>query len=1789
MKSKHTAEDVLERNVGTLLEAGGEAPRIADGARARIRAHLLAEYTAEAAPARRRLRSPLVAVGLGLAATMAGALAITNLVGGGDGDQVTASADDVGATWITDRGAEVVQVGPRHLRVTGAALIDVVPGRGTFTVDTSHGTIEVVGTRFYVAAESDRTTAAVVRGAVKLASSAGSVLLHAGEQGVVEQGRPPTRMPAPRLSHLVSWAEQARKQTSDVKPLRNGTLFAREPNNPWVPETPLPIAKLGVDVVVEDQVARVAIDQTFHNPNDRVMEGMYRFAIPPDAALQRLAMYVDGRLTESAVVQRMQARRIYEDVVYRRLDPALLEWNGAGRLALRVYPLPPQQDKRLLIAYTQSLPKLYDDYTLTVPLPEVDLPVGELDLDVRMKGCGNCELTSTSHKISVDRKGNDAVVHYRRGNVKLGDSLVLHVRDTRKRAIVATDHTGDGNFLLVRARPDLTTQPTAYKPRTWVILDDVSASRDASTRRAQTAVIDGFLRELDEDDRVSIVAFDVTARTKLEPTRVLDVDREAVHRALAREGDVGATDFGVALDAALAQLRGVDPDRAMIVYLGDGVISSGPRKLDKLRAKIVGKAQFVGVGIGDGPDTQTLGALAAATGGYATTMDLADDLGWRAFDLVAALHTARVTGLEGKLVDAAGQQVPATVYLGSPQLADGEELELVAKLAGDGTPVAAELTGTLDGRPWHQRVQLAAARDGAGYLPRLWAQRHIAARMLAKHEPVPVPPCTDEPVAKGKKQATAQTCKSERELREERDEEIRKEVVALGTKYFLLSRHTSLLVLENDAMYARYGVHKGAGDTWAPYVVPAKIAVNKKPTVTPDVASDAELVRRPLEIFYNPGYDNSGIVTRGGFGNEADWRWNAARTAGVLAYKARRESLRLWSGTGQGYGGGGTTSTTVARGPRAFDPAPDASKAADDKSAPEEGDVLAQPIQAEAQTGEEKRKFDSFDEDREQSVVFSDELGGETVLRGRGRSTGWSTIGDGRFGTIGGGKKAKAVGAYGWGGLALTARRLTYPTDTSFDDLTAFVPALVPDGADAWRRELTQRAGTKTHPIDDVAKQRLAAARAAMPAGVYRWGDYEIAVDAAHRIGWRHTTPADLAETASFDGTTWTRRYAELGIDVVREVGNDDVALALAYLPVWIAEPSHYARWFEVHARGAHEVTLSRPIAAHGGKRRTEVAYVLAFDDRDHLVAIRDAGGTDLVRVTWGASGPIAARVLGDDVELGFSGLPIADAVAWAHGTSSQPGVAIDAPMHLPAYWEAELKTLDPGSAKWRHVQRQRMASLAAINDRQHLFEAFEDLRTHGGVELGDLALASGGIATASTDPQLRTALAGYSDQPIAQYLQAGRTYGKNPQPAQMRPKTSAGFVGALWTLRETVALYRANQDTRAIDRLLSLGDRAPELRLAGVAATTSRYQMKAADIERAWDSVARGSYTNIARAQAAMLLARRGNYDEVAERVVSLIDRLDLDAAPPNLTQLQYQFQQSRRGQAGWQLLWATWRDKVLAGSSYEHVMSLLPLASAHPIDIPAIVTRAAALAGDDTDRIVAVARYAISSGQPSLGYGLLEPVVKQHPTRELHQLLGTFALQQGRKAEALDHFEAAQKLGGDEEVELSTLRTEMSQIVQVAGQLAVQAQGADRKRALERALAWGNKWRAIDPANPQIDQQLGQLMLEVGNTTEAWRYLSSVIERDPMSGAGYATVAQAFESQGRVAEAVPYWHQAVILDQTNPTHRMREAQALIALGKTAEGDAILRDVASHHWHERWSSVVYQVKSMLERAKQSR
>jgi tetratricopeptide (TPR) repeat protein len=227
-----------------------------------------------------------------------------------------------------------------------------------------------------------------------------------------------------------------------------------------------------------------------------------------------------------------------------------------------------------------------------------------------------------------------------------------------------------------------------------------------------------------------------------------------------------------------------------------------------------------------------------------------------------------------------------------------------------------------------------------------------------------------------------------------------------------------------------------------------------------------------------------------------------------------------------------------------------------------------------------------------------------------------------------------------------------------------------------------------------------------------------------------------------------------------------------------------------------------------------------------------------------------------------------------------------------------------------------------------------------------------------------------------------------------------------------------------------------------------------------------------------------------------------------------------------------------------------------------------------------------AVNYGLAPFAQSVIEPLLKHDGTRELYQLAAGFALQQARTADALGYLESAQAAAGDEAVDITTVRAELTQIITVTRDLAIQRTGAERTALVAKAMSWGAKWRAIDAGNTEIDQQLGELQLAVGNVEEAWRQLSGVIERDPMAGAGYATVAETFERRGKVAEALPFWQQAIVIDQTNPTPRLRKAQAFIALGRSTEGDALLQDIVNHKWHDVWSNVPYQAKYLLERGK---
>ncbi len=122
----------------------------------------------------------------------------------------------------------------------------------------------------------------------------------------------------------------------------------------------------------------------------------------------------------------------------------------------------------------------------------------------------------------------------------------------------------------------------------------------------------------------------------------------------------------------------------------------------------------------------------------------------------------------------------------------GTRLAQRAQAAG----TAVTITGLLDGVKFERTVRVENVAAKAAYIPRTWAKLEID-RLLAEN---------------ARKNMNA--------------------IVELSKALYVMTPFTSLLVLENEAMYKEFKVDRGRKDHWAMYPCPDKIPVVYEPDST---------------------------------------------------------------------------------------------------------------------------------------------------------------------------------------------------------------------------------------------------------------------------------------------------------------------------------------------------------------------------------------------------------------------------------------------------------------------------------------------------------------------------------------------------------------------------------------------------------------------------------------------------------------------------------------------------------------------------------------------------------------------------------------------------------------------------------------------------------------------------------------------------------------------------------------------------------------------------------------------
>ena len=564
-------------------------------------------------------------------------------------------------------------------------------------------------------------------------------------------------------------------------------------------EDRLPLDGVEARVWVDGPRARVLLDCAFTNDRDRQLEGTFKLRLPEGASPYYLAFGEDvvadgadwhadlgdraswqgpepeavlasreGRwqgAREARMVPRGQAARAYKAEVRRSVDPALLEWAGAGVFQARVFPLLPKQRHRVVIGYELDLVAVPDTdaaYELDLAFP-ADLPGLGLEVSVLAPNGVVPELLEPADAGETWLAGERQVMAW-----PATDARAFRLRiDHDKAGGLAIASGLDGGYLAMDVPVDLgtATLERAGSPTAVFLVDtSLSAADDLALRlELLEAILDGNRGRLQE---FAVLLFDVTPRwwrdgpvpnTRFEVERLL-----ADLSGLALEG---ATDLGAALAEASTPTWG-RIDGADLFLLSDGAATWGTadrrRILAGHRAGGAGPVFAYTTGAA-GTDRAALEFLTAETGGAVFALAGPADLERAATAHRGApwtLGDLRLPGCRDLLL----RGMPTAAY-------PGQRLRLV----GRGVPRDGDV------------LEVDLRRDGAVRTLRLPLARVLTSPLAARAYGVVATPEL-EPFGRATRAAAE----------------------AFATHFRVPGKAASLLMLEDEAAYARQGVLQDA-------------------------------------------------------------------------------------------------------------------------------------------------------------------------------------------------------------------------------------------------------------------------------------------------------------------------------------------------------------------------------------------------------------------------------------------------------------------------------------------------------------------------------------------------------------------------------------------------------------------------------------------------------------------------------------------------------------------------------------------------------------------------------------------------------------------------------------------------------------------------------------------------------------------------------------------------------------------------------------------------------------------
>jgi Ca-activated chloride channel family protein len=561
------------------------------------------------------------------------------------------------------------------------------------------------------------------------------------------------------------------------------------------------ITRVNVGIGILEQAATVTMEILLRNYSISRLEAELIIPVPMGVVIKGFTFEGAGAEPTVQLLPKAEAHRIYDEIVAKVRDPALLEFVGYNLIRSSVFPVEAGGRQKIRVSYEQLLPA--DGNRVDFVLPRSESLQQQVPWDIAI-GIQAKKAISTvyspSHKIETRR------VHENHVRAQLADdaaqepgpfriSYLLEDKGVTASLFAYPDAKNGGYFLLLAGLP--AALPTANKSTTLrrevtMVIDRSGSMRGEKMAQVQEAVVQ-ILNGLDDGEAFNIIVYNHVVDV-FAPAPVIKRSEtlQAARAYLAAIMPSGGTNIHDALLEALRQkpVAGMLP---IILFLTDGLATIGQTAEVDIR-NTAGKAnvyqrRIFTFGVGLDVNTPLLEAIAAATRATTTFIFPQEDVRFKVAQVFKRLSGPVLADITLTIHDAAnntGGRVQDVIPAVLPDLFAGDQLVLTGRYIGE-QPLVFEIGGQYLGSPKKFRYTFGLERATVrnAFVPRLWASRQIATLIAAIRQLG-----ADSPPAAGT-------------TPNPRFKELVDEVIRLSTEFGILTEYTAFLAREGTDLARR--------------------------------------------------------------------------------------------------------------------------------------------------------------------------------------------------------------------------------------------------------------------------------------------------------------------------------------------------------------------------------------------------------------------------------------------------------------------------------------------------------------------------------------------------------------------------------------------------------------------------------------------------------------------------------------------------------------------------------------------------------------------------------------------------------------------------------------------------------------------------------------------------------------------------------------------------------------------------------------------------------------------------